>query len=326
MAARKPSLFLLTLFLPLLLFPLAAVRAFSFDCENEHQQYVSVLSFCNDEGSRYTCLFGGGYATDGSGECTLVQPGALYCEDCQGNLHPLPRCCEIDLSGYTLSTGEQSNTDVTEFGIEQLNCPANTGCSDSGYLQCNEGEFDGVTPYYRNPNAFWQFYCADSSSGVQLRELERPQGFPPAGEESAAEAEDISAENPSDAPDGAQAGGVTKMRRRLWGSGRPWSPPKMYSRRLWGSGRPWSPPKMYRRRLWGSGRPWSPPKMYRRRLWGSGRPWSPPKMYRRRLWGSGRPWSPPKMYRRRLWGSGRPWSPPKMYSRRLYGSGRQWYP
>ncbi|CAI5525216.1 unnamed protein product [Closterium sp. Naga37s-1] len=79
---------------------------------------------------------------------------------------------------------------------------------------------------------------AHTSGGVQLR------GFEPPREESALPAEEIRAEPPHpsfSSGDGARVRGMTKMSRRLWGSGRPWSPPRMYSRRLWGSGRPWYP-------------------------------------------------------------------------------------
>ncbi|GJP45746.1 hypothetical protein CLOM_g5093 [Closterium sp. NIES-68] len=308
MAAKNPPLILLaTLFLSSLLLPLAPARAFTFDCANEVSETVSILSFCNGDGWRHTCLYGGGYATDGSGECTRVDNGALYCTDCQGTEHVLERCCDIDLSGYELSAGQQANTYDIEAGISVLQCPGNSDCADFGYPQCNGGGYDGITPYFYNEFSYSRGYdvCPDSSNGgVMLRALERPRPHSSGvrlreAEESAFPAEELPAEEVSvaeiraiAAPRSAQVGGVTKMRRRLWGSGRPWSPPKMYRRRLWGSGRPWTPPKMYRRRLWGSGRPWSPPKMYRRRLWGSGRPWSPPKMYRRRLYGSGRQWYP----------------------------------
>ncbi|CAI5957295.1 unnamed protein product [Closterium sp. NIES-65] len=249
---------LATLLLSCLLLPLAPVRAFDLDCANEASESVAVLSFCNGNGWRRTCLYGGGYATDGSGECTLVQSGALYCEDCQGNAHKLERCCDIvDLrvsdSGYELSAGQQANTYDIEWGIGLLQCPGNTGCATSGYPQCNGGGFDGINSWFGlDKYSYVQGYefCpefrgtilrgleprGDSSGGVKLRELERPW------EESAAEADEIRAEPPRPiAPlgDGALAGGKTKMSRRLWGSGRPWPPPKMYSRRLWGSGRPW---------------------------------------------------------------------------------------
>ncbi|CAI7870119.1 unnamed protein product [Closterium sp. NIES-54] len=287
MAARNaPRAFLrtllATLLLSCLLLLLAPVRAFEFDCANEVRENVAVLSFCNGNGWRYSCLYGGGYSTDGSGECTRVQAGALTCEDCEGNAHDLPRCCDIDLSGYELSAGIQANTGHdTQWGITVLQCPGNSDCLDFGYPQCNGGGFDGIPPYWVSQYSYDRGYdyCpessgamlramdphAHSSSGVQLRELERPVA-------------EIRAEPPHPiAPlgDGALAGGKNKMSRRLWGSGRPWSPPKMYSRRLYGSGRPWSPPMMYSRRLYGGGRPWSPPKMYRRRLYGSGRQWYP---------------------------------------------------
>ncbi|CAI6002341.1 unnamed protein product [Closterium sp. NIES-65] len=201
---------LATLLLSCLLLPLAPVRAFNFDCANEASETVAVLSFCNGNGWRHTCLYGSGYATDGSGKCTLVQRGALYCEDCQGTLR-----------------------------------------------KCNGGGFDGITADMSNKYAYKQSYdyCPDtrergfhameprtrsSSSGGQLRGFEN---FP--REESAAQAEEkIRAEPPQPTVprgNGALAGGKTKMSRRLWGSGRPWSFPKMYSRRLYGSGRPWYP-------------------------------------------------------------------------------------
>ncbi|CAI5467045.1 unnamed protein product [Closterium sp. Yama58-4] len=272
MAAGKtpPNLrqLLVTLLLSCLLLALAPVRAFEFDCANEVRENVAVLSFCNGDGWRYSCLYGGGYSKDGSGECTRVQAGAIHCEDCEGNAHELPRCCDIDLSGYELSAGIQANTGHdTEWGITILQCPGNSDCHDFGYPQCNGGGFDGINPYwiYQDNYDTGYEYCPESSGAmlraleprahssgeVQLRELERPVA-------------EIRAEPPRPiAPldGGARAGGKTKMSRRLWGSGRPWSPPKMYSRRLWGSGRP-----MYSRRLWGRGRPWSPPKMYSRRL------------------------------------------------------------
>ncbi|CAI5965437.1 unnamed protein product [Closterium sp. NIES-64] len=216
---------LATLLLSCLLLPLAPVRAFNFDCANEASETVAVLSFCNGNGWRHTCLYGSGYATDGSGKCTLVQRGALYCEDCQGTLRKVARCCDIDLSGYELSGYDQASTDDIEWGISSLQCPGNSGCADFGYPQ----GFHAMEPRTRS-----------SSSGGQLRGFEN---FP--REESAAQAEEkIRAEPPQPTVprgNGALAGGKTKMSRRLWGSGRPWSFPKMYSRRLYGSGRPWYP-------------------------------------------------------------------------------------
>ncbi|CAI7889067.1 unnamed protein product [Closterium sp. NIES-54] len=285
-AGNAPPAFLqtilATLLLSCLLLPLAPVRAFDFDCANEASETVAVLSFCNGNGWRRTCLYGGGYSKDGSGKCTLVQRGALYCEDCQGTLRKLARCCDIDLSGYELSGYDQASTDDIEWGISSLQCPGNSGCADFGYPQCNGGGFDGITADMSNKYAYKQSYdyCPDTRDrGFRAMEL-RTRGFEPLPrEESAAQAEEeIRAEPPQPTVprgDGALAGGKTKMSRRLWGSGRPWSFSKIYSRRLWGSGRPWSPPRMYSRRLWGSGRPWSPPKMYSRRLYGSGRPWYP---------------------------------------------------
>ncbi|CAI5467046.1 unnamed protein product, partial [Closterium sp. Yama58-4] len=259
MAAEKtPPALLRNLLAPLilscLLLPLAPVRAFDLDCANEANQAVSVLSFCNGDGWRRTCLYGGGYSPDGSTKCALVQAGALYCQDCEWTIHMLSRCCDIDLSGYEYSSGQQADTYYIEEGIKQLQCPGNFDCGESGYPQCNGGGFDGTTPYWSNEYAYAESYgyCAEfdsssgptlrameprahSSGGVKLRELERPQLI-------------------ESSRNGALAGGKTKMRRRMWGNGRPWSPHKMYSRRLWGSGRP-----MYRR-LYGSGRPWSPPR------------------------------------------------------------------
>ncbi|CAI7728518.1 unnamed protein product [Closterium sp. NIES-53] len=226
-AGNTPPAFLRKLLatplLSCLLLLLAPVRAYDLDCANEANAAVAVLSFCNGDGWRRTCLYGGGYSPDYSNKCALVQAGALYCQDCNWKVNMLARCCDIDLSGYEYSSGQQADTHYIEEGIKQLQCPGNFDCGESGYPQCNGGGFDGTTPYWSNEYAYAESYgyCADfttsgtmlramepraphSSGGVKLRDLvERPQLI-------------------ESSRNGALAGGKTKMSRRLWGSGRPW--------------------------------------------------------------------------------------------------------